>query len=225
MKRLTEREIQERLYGKYHKASEETVSVPPAEAPPTVSSEPKPPAAPQDIPAKPRRLPRKEKRPSKPVKPAAGPSDLFSSPKPAQKEPSASRPLPAPQAVLLAIAVFAIGLILFILFHSQKAEGPRQTRTILKPVQPVFPAAQTEAKRFTIQAIVYNTKEQAGRFADDLKGKNLETFIQEELSSRGEPRYLVFVGSYATAGEAAQFLETLTRRYPALFKGSFVRRR
>ena len=220
MKRLTEKEIQEKLYGKYHGGS-----VPAAVKPqirPEVTPEPTPEVKPQiqqELPLglkeeKPLPLKRRAPSPKKKTVPSV---------KNARPQSLASN-----QAKLFVISLFVIGLIL-LLFSLKPKSGSSKT-VFVKP-DPSKSAMQTispnlsEPRRFTLQTIIYAKRDQAERFVGDLRKMGLQSSIEEEVSNKGQPRYIVLVGDFPTAGEAAKSLETLTRQYPDLFKGGFVRKR
>ena len=220
MKRLTEREIQEKLYGKYHRQSPLAPTKP--EAPPQPKTEPRP-VEPkvevqQELP-----LGLKEEKPAPLKKKIPSPrKKTLTSPKGAQPCPITSN-----QARFFVLSFLAIGLIL--LLFSLKPNSRSQKPDPVKPapskaVSQAIPPAPTESKRFTLQTIVYAKRDQAELFVQDLKKKNLQASIEEDTSGKGQTRYLVLVGEFPTAQEAAKSLETLTRTYPELFRGSFVRK-
>lgn len=210
MKRLTERDIQEKLYGKYHRANLPETPPPPAKSP---IPEPAPKPAPE---------PKQTQKPPPEPKPKA--------PKAKKKEavPGAPRPIPPRQASLFVASLLAVAVVI-LLFSLRSRSVPEKppavkpvpSQTAKAPLPPAFP----EEKRFTIQTIVYAKRDQAELFVQDLKKKNLEAVIEEGRLGQGQPRYLVCVGDFRTASEAAQSLEKLTRLYPTLFRGGFVRKR
>ena len=137
------------------------------------------------------------------------------------------QPLAPNQAKLFVVLLFMIGLLL-LLFSLKPKSGSSKTVSVKRDsskstLQTISPTI-SEPKRFTLQTIVYAKRDQAQRFVEDLKKKNLQASIEEDASSKGQTRYLILVGEFQTAGEAAKSLETLTRNYPELFKGSFVRK-
>ena len=219
MKRLTEKEIQEKLYGKYHRGSV------PAAAKPEVKPEAKPEPTVEAKPEIQQELPLGLKKEEKPTQPKRKP------PAPRKKTPfppKSTQPLAPNQARLFVVSLFVIGLIL--LLFSLKSK-PGSSKTVSVQPTPSKSTMQTispnvsEPRRFTLQTIIYAKRDQAEHFVEDLKKMNLQALIEEEISDKGQPRYLVLVGDFPTAGEAAKSLETLTRNYPELFRGSFVRKR
>ena len=238
MKPLNEREVQEKLYGKYHRAGA-SASSPTSE----IETEPTPQLKPQPkAVVKEKRPPTKEKVPQKPKVAAQELFPDLSSPqasevKPPRQSPARSKnlqPVASDQARFFVVFLLAVGIVLLAValrskpipsksFSTRSSVVPSSRQTALK--QTDAPPTLPEPKRFTIQAIVYVKKDQAELFAQELKEKNLQASIEQETSSKGQPRYLVFVGEFPTAGEAAKSLESFTRSYPELFRGSFVRKR
>ena len=214
MKRLTEKEIQEKLYGKYHRPSAPLAVKP--EAPPMPEAEPKLEVQ-QELP-----LGLKEEKPA-PLKKKTPKRKIAPPVKGVQPQPLASN-----QARLFVLSLLAVGLILLLFSLRPRGSSPKPIpiKSISKRDVPQTPLpSQPLPKRFTIQTIVYVKRAQAELFVQDLKQKNLEASIEEDASSKGQTRYLVLVGEFPTAGEAAKSLETFTRTYPELFRGSFVRKR
>jgi len=223
MKRLTEREIQERLYGSYR-------GKPPASPPPQTKPQtpPQPPERRLELGLEPKSE-QKEKPSPKKEKRQRKESPLPQVKRPPQPvSPGASQPLGSKPTKFFVTALLGGGLILLAFSLRSKSSSNPPLSTVPAPVvsSPQTIRQKTfEPRRFAIQTIVYAKRDQAERFVEDLKTKNIQAFLEEEATQRGQMRYVVLVGDFPTAGEAAKFLEQLTLRHPKLFQGSFVRKR
>lgn len=124
------------------------------------------------------------------------------------------RPIAFIGACLLILTVIIISFIL-IKMPAQKYSA--------SPEASIASTAKGQAKPYTIQVAVYDKKDMASLLMNSLKKEGFDAFIAESVSSKGNTRYKVYVGEYQTSNEAVA-QETLEKiKSKDQFRDAFIR--
>ncbi len=124
------------------------------------------------------------------------------------------------------IIILFLVLILVALASFRLISHRKRRPTVGRARAPISTAREELAKPYTIQICVYENKDDAEKLVNDLKQKGYTTWLVSRTSPKGKLYYNIYIGQFAKRKDASNFLEGLKQREEfEQFKDSFIRRR
>ncbi len=190
LEKLSEKEIQQRLYGQYSPAKKEEIKTE-QKPPPKVVQKPQP--------AEP-----KKKSPQK-IENGSGMKILWN----------------------FALGISTILLIGLLIVFLENVPQPTQSSKKLIHQKPSVSTSKITSvpmhRPYTIQVMVYESKEGAEISAGDLKKRGFPAYIKQSTMVSGKPQFRIYVGEFTTQEEAKSSLAML-KTQPSC-QESFIRKK